>query len=275
MLGELVAYVRRRRLPTTEALALDGADDVRRALDALVESGVVACFDEGPEAVYVIGPDQHLTAAYYRNTIIHFFVNGAIAELALVHAAERRLPDATAEFCEEALRLRDLLKFEFFFAEKDGVPRRARGRDRAARPRVAEALSRRRRRGRGAAAPHPAVQRAPRAAAVPRGLPRRRRRADAPAARRAARRGATSSRAASRSASSTSCSAASAAPSRCRRCSSRPRSAWRATAGWSTLPGKDLARTARACSPRRSATPSAASTRSTRSPPSRRAGLIV
>ena len=34
--------------------------------------------DAGPEAVYVIGPDQHLTAAYYRNTIIHFFVNASV-----------------------------------------------------------------------------------------------------------------------------------------------------------------------------------------------------
>src|SRR6185369_16654384 len=74
VLGELVAYVRRRELPTTEALVLDTPEDVRRALGALVESDVVAIFDEGPEAVYVIGPDKHLTAAYYRNTIIHFFV---------------------------------------------------------------------------------------------------------------------------------------------------------------------------------------------------------
>jgi len=119
VLGELVAYVRRRKLPTTEALALDTPDDVRRALGALVESGVVAYFDEGPETVYVIGPDKHLTAAYYRNTIIHFFVSAAIVELALVHTAERACEDAAAEFHEEALRLRDLLKFEFFFPEKE------------------------------------------------------------------------------------------------------------------------------------------------------------
>jgi glycerol-3-phosphate O-acyltransferase len=85
----------------------------------LVESGVVAYFDEGPETVYVIGPDKHLTAAYYRNTIIHFFVTAAIVELALVHTAERDCVDAAAEFREEALRLRDLLKFEFFFPEKE------------------------------------------------------------------------------------------------------------------------------------------------------------
>lgn len=119
VLRELVGYVRKRGLPTTEALELDTPDDVRRALGALIDSGVLAFFDEGPETVYLIGPDKHLAAAYYRNTIIHFFVNAAIAELALVHTAERDCTDATGEFFEEALRLRDLLKFEFFFPDKD------------------------------------------------------------------------------------------------------------------------------------------------------------
>ncbi len=118
-LRNLVDYVRRRQLPTSGELDLDTAAGVRRALDALVDSGVVSCFAEGPEAVYAIGPDQHLTAAYYRNTIIHFFVNGAIAELALLRAAEPDAGDATTAFWDAALRLRDLLKFEFFFADKD------------------------------------------------------------------------------------------------------------------------------------------------------------
>jgi len=118
-LRRLVGYVRRRALPTTCDLELDTKEGVQRALDALVNSGVVACFAEGPEAVYAIGPDQHLTAAYYRNTVIHFFVNGAIAELALLRAAEIDVIDGTTEFWEEAMRLRDLLKFEFFFAEKE------------------------------------------------------------------------------------------------------------------------------------------------------------
>jgi glycerol-3-phosphate O-acyltransferase len=46
-------------------------------------------------------------------------VNGAIAELALLRAAEEGVTDRATEFWEEALRLRDLLKFEFFFAEKE------------------------------------------------------------------------------------------------------------------------------------------------------------
>jgi glycerol-3-phosphate O-acyltransferase len=118
-LSNLVAYVRRRGLPTTGELDLETPEGVKRALDALVASGVVSCFAEGPEAVYAIESDEHLTAAYYRNTIIHFFVNGAIAELALLRAGEEGVADPTAEFWDEAMRLRDLLKFEFFFAEKE------------------------------------------------------------------------------------------------------------------------------------------------------------
>ena len=122
-LQSLVAWVRKRDLPTTVELDLDTAAGVQRTLDALVANGVVTCFSEGLEAVYAIGPDQHLAAAYYRNTIIHFTVTGAIAELALLRAAEEDVVDREAEFLQEVLRVRDLLKFEFFFAEREAFRR--------------------------------------------------------------------------------------------------------------------------------------------------------
>jgi glycerol-3-phosphate O-acyltransferase len=112
-------YVRRRQLPTTGEIDIDTAEEVRQTLELLVENGVISCFAEGVEPVYAIGADQHLTAAYYRNTIIHFFVNGAIAELALLHAMEPNGFDPLAAFWNAAMELRDLLKFEFFFAEKE------------------------------------------------------------------------------------------------------------------------------------------------------------
>jgi glycerol-3-phosphate O-acyltransferase len=118
-LRNLVAYVRRRDLPTSEELALDAPESVRRTLDALSVTGIVTCFEEGPEPVWMIAPDAHLSAAYYRNTVAHFFVNGAIAELALLRAAEDGVTDRRREFWDEASRLRDLLKFEFFFADKE------------------------------------------------------------------------------------------------------------------------------------------------------------
>ncbi len=118
-LRNLLYYVEQRKLPTTSDLQLDTTQCVRSVLEELVASGVVTCYAEGPEAVFAIGADQHLAAAYYRNTIIHFFVNGAIAELALLRAVEGDPEDRAAEFWNAAMRLRDLLKFEFFFAEKE------------------------------------------------------------------------------------------------------------------------------------------------------------
>jgi glycerol-3-phosphate O-acyltransferase len=118
-LANLLAYVERRELPTTEPGALESAEGVRRTLDRLVANGVLTCFSEGPEPVYAIGPNQHLSVAYYRNTVIHFFVNGAIAELALLRIAESEEQDLREPFWDEVMALRDLLKFEFFFAEKD------------------------------------------------------------------------------------------------------------------------------------------------------------
>jgi glycerol-3-phosphate O-acyltransferase len=118
-LANLLHDVARRRLPVTNGAELESAEGVERVLEALVENGVVTRFDEGSDRVYLIGPDQQLAAAYYRNTIIHFFVNPAISELALLCAAEGGGADPVGEFFRAALQLRDLLKFEFFFADRE------------------------------------------------------------------------------------------------------------------------------------------------------------
>ena len=123
-LASLLEAVKRRRLPTTADFQhLETDAGVEATLDALVENDVLTRFDEGIEPVYCIGDDQQLTAAYYRNTIVHFFVNRAIAELALLHAAEgegtTEGEDVVPRFWAEVMRLRDLLKFEFFFPDKE------------------------------------------------------------------------------------------------------------------------------------------------------------
>ncbi|GIW41891.1 MAG: glycerol-3-phosphate acyltransferase [Candidatus Binatia bacterium] len=116
-LRNVVDYVRRKNLPTTAQLDPDDVEALRAVLDALCENGVATCFAEGPEPVYAIGPEQQLAAAYYRNTVIHFFVTGAICELALLRAAETT-GERLRAFFDEGLRLRDLFKFEFFFSDR-------------------------------------------------------------------------------------------------------------------------------------------------------------
>jgi glycerol-3-phosphate O-acyltransferase len=116
-LDEYLSLAIARRLPIAPSARLGDPDAVRRILDALASHNVVAIHRGGLKTVYSIGPDQYLAAAFYRNTIIHFFVNDAIIELALLKAVSQSTGRETA-FQEEALRLRDLLKFEFFFKEK-------------------------------------------------------------------------------------------------------------------------------------------------------------
>ena len=118
-LENLLGDVERRQLPTTGDLELDTPEGLTRALDSLVENDVVTRFSEGDECVYLIGPDQQLAAAYYRNTIIHFFVTPAIAELSLLYAAEAPSEARIDAFWSSAMALRDVLKFEFVFAEKE------------------------------------------------------------------------------------------------------------------------------------------------------------
>jgi glycerol-3-phosphate O-acyltransferase len=115
-LDPLLEHVRVRSLPMIGDLDLDQADGVRQALDALCRHGVARCYAGGTEPVWSITPERHLEAAFYRNSILHFFLNRAIAELVLVHVDEAPTSDPVEEGWREALRIRDLLKFEFFFA---------------------------------------------------------------------------------------------------------------------------------------------------------------
>lgn len=114
----LCDYVRRRKLPTTGSPELDTPEGIARVLGGLIENGIITSYAGGPETVYAIGQEQHLAAAYYRNTVIHFFVNAAIVELALQGAAGAE-GDVGERFWDETARLRDLLKFEFFFADRE------------------------------------------------------------------------------------------------------------------------------------------------------------
>ncbi len=114
-----IDYVTIRSLPVTVKFSIDDREMVVRALHELSEHGVVVIHEAATDTLYEIGPEQHLAAAYYRNTIIHFFVNSAIVELALLKAEETNQADLVRVVIDEAFNLRDLLKFEFFFAERD------------------------------------------------------------------------------------------------------------------------------------------------------------
>ena len=89
-----------------------------KLIDNMIKSELINRYDEGPETVYAVAADQHLMATYYRNSIVHHFVPKAITEMALLNAAYSD-GDPQSTFWIEADRLRDLFKFEFFYAPTD------------------------------------------------------------------------------------------------------------------------------------------------------------
>ena len=118
----LADYLAARTWPVAGAMNLTDRATIRRTLQELTSSGVLVAFDSGLETVWGVGPQQHLVAAFYRNTAIHVLVNRAIGELGLVAAAENG-HDGARVANKESLRLRDLLKFDFFFPSRHDFAR--------------------------------------------------------------------------------------------------------------------------------------------------------
>jgi glycerol-3-phosphate O-acyltransferase len=116
-LQDSLDYLERKQTPmTNSALRLRTPEGVRSAVDALSNGHPVTRVDSGREPVWRIAPEQEHEAAFYRNTVIDAFLETSIVELALVYAA-RAEGDRLEAFWEQAMRLRALLKFEFYFAD--------------------------------------------------------------------------------------------------------------------------------------------------------------
>ncbi len=119
ILRPVLAYIEARRLPSTGLELLSDAEGLTSVLAGLVRAKVVTVFDKGEEPIYAIERGQHLVAAFYRNNAIHWFVNRAILELALLWTSQQDSENPELTGWTEAKRIRDLLKFEFFFPDRD------------------------------------------------------------------------------------------------------------------------------------------------------------
>ncbi len=114
--GAIVDLVEQRGLPQAGDLRFAIGDGLEEKLDGLAGTGLLECFEKDAAPVYAIAHGRQLAAAYYRNTIVHYFLASAIAEVALAAAGQGAGEDTVVG---AAIRLRDLLKFEFFFKARD------------------------------------------------------------------------------------------------------------------------------------------------------------
>jgi glycerol-3-phosphate O-acyltransferase len=119
--AEILAIIRwahARNIRLTSDFRLKRLSHVQGLADAMRGMGLLIRYDEGTDTVFGLDPGQHLMAGYYRNTIIHHFVNKAILEVALLRASEAPEGETLEVFWQETLRLRDFFKFEFFYPSK-------------------------------------------------------------------------------------------------------------------------------------------------------------
>lgn len=113
----LADFVRDRDLPTTESLHGGDPGRVIQILEWLEENGDVSSHEALGRRVFWLDEDQMIRLSYYRNVVVHYFVDRAIAEMALTGLIGE--PDMSVGAAHERmLALRDLLKFEFYFPER-------------------------------------------------------------------------------------------------------------------------------------------------------------
>lgn len=119
-LQDSLDYLERKQTPmTNSALRLRTPDGVRAAVDALSNGHPVTRIDGGREPVWHIASQDEHEAAFYRNSLIDAFLETSLVELSLAHAA-RVDSDRLEAFWSQVTRLRDLLKFDFYFADSAG-----------------------------------------------------------------------------------------------------------------------------------------------------------
>ena len=105
-----------REIRISSDFKAENAEHMQKVIEIMIAEKILTRYDEGPDVVFGIAPEQHPVASYYRNTVVHFFVNKAIIELSLVAASDVESEVAVETFWNEVDRLRNLFKFEFFYA---------------------------------------------------------------------------------------------------------------------------------------------------------------
>jgi glycerol-3-phosphate O-acyltransferase len=111
----IAELIREHKLPTSSGFSLNSEAQVSAAVLALEKSGLVRTFNKAQVPVYYIPGEQRLAAAYYRNTITHYFLHAALGEIGLAMCAlDIALPNVEA-LRRNVTTLRELYKFEFFY----------------------------------------------------------------------------------------------------------------------------------------------------------------
>lgn len=91
---------------------------VQQALNLLMQAGIVRQQGGSLQSKYRVVNQQYLQATYYSNMAVHHLFHRAFIELALLLTQGQEKSDRPLYFWTTVMELRDLFKFEFFYADK-------------------------------------------------------------------------------------------------------------------------------------------------------------
>ncbi len=117
--ADLMQIIENHKMDALVDRGMPIGESVQRALNLLVQAGIVKFQGDGLHTKYTVNRDKYLQATYYANMSVHHLVHRAFIELALVKIAEIKSKEIHIDFWKEIMSLRDFFKFEFFYSEKD------------------------------------------------------------------------------------------------------------------------------------------------------------
>lgn len=118
---ELLGWLKDRDVRLADSFAEGDVEQLERIAEHTFEGGVVERLTDAGQTYLAIGQNEYPAASYYRNTIIHYFVNKALCEVALAGVADSDPTSRLDDFWAEVRWLRDLTKFEFFHTPSDDL----------------------------------------------------------------------------------------------------------------------------------------------------------
>jgi putative phosphoserine phosphatase/1-acylglycerol-3-phosphate O-acyltransferase len=93
-------------------------ESVQAALNLLTKANIFLLQGDGVNARYTIFREHYLQATYYANMAVHHLYRRAFIEMALVKIIDLPVKERSVAFWTDIMALRDLFKFEFFYAKK-------------------------------------------------------------------------------------------------------------------------------------------------------------
>ena len=115
----IALVAKERNLPVARGFSLADEEEIAAAILSMRGSKLVKAYEKGTTPVFYIPEEQQLAAAYYRNTITHYFLAAALGEIALAQSIGDISVPSESSLRERVEALRELFKFEFFFRPKE------------------------------------------------------------------------------------------------------------------------------------------------------------